>query len=176
MRAFHSALADVAGGLPQLTERIDVATGLLQDAAATPGLTVADRALAGSARDRLVPYVCSLAETTALHAEPHEDNVLWTRGGPVLIDFEAACRGPVEWDLAYLPQPALVAFPDRDDEAIARFRAGVSFCVAAWCLANPDPTPAVAEAATVHWKAMRGSWLAQTSSRLTRHSHRRHRW
>jgi hypothetical protein len=67
MRAFHSALADVAGGLPQLTERIDVATGLLQDAAATPGLTVADRALAGSARDRLVPYVCSLAETTALH-------------------------------------------------------------------------------------------------------------
>lgn len=79
----------------------------------------------------------------------------------MLIDFEAACRGPVEWDLAYLPPAALDAFPGRDEEATARLRAGVSFCVAAWCLANPDPTLDVTEAAVIHWDALRRSWLGR---------------
>lgn len=161
VRHFHSALADIVGELPELTEKIDRANQLFQDAGATPGLAAADRALAGEAHSRLVPVVRSLDQTTALHAEPHEDNVLWTERGPLLIDFEAACRGPAEWDLAYLPPAALASFPERDDTAIARLRAGISFCVAAWCLADPDPPPAVAEAANVHWQALRGSWLVR---------------
>jgi len=159
LRRFHSALGAIVGDLPELTEKIDQANALFQDAVATPGLAAADRALAAEAYSRLAPLVHSLGRATALHAEPHEDNILWTQHGPLLIDFEAACRGPTEWELAYLPPGALACFPERDDEAIARLRAGVSFCVAAWCLANPDPTPAVAEAAAVHWSALRGSWL-----------------
>jgi Ser/Thr protein kinase RdoA (MazF antagonist) len=158
---FHMALADAAGELPRLGERIDEAHRLVQDARATPSLTATDRVLAGGARDRLTALVISLDGRTALHGEPHEGNIVWRPDGPVLIDFEAACRGPVEWDLAYLPAGALDAFPNRDDEAIARLRAGVSFCVAAWCLASPDPTPAVAEAARIHWNALRGSWLGR---------------
>jgi Phosphotransferase enzyme family len=158
---FHLALADAAGELPLLGERIDEAHRLLQDAAATPSLTAADRLVAGRARDRMRALVTSLDGRTALHGEPHEGNIVWRPGGPFLIDFEAACRGPVEWDLAYLPAGALEAFSNRDDQAIASLRAGVSFCVAAWCLANPDPTPAVAEAARIHWNALRGSWLGR---------------
>ncbi len=161
LRSVHVALADTAHGLPRLAERIDRANRLLQDATATPSLTAADRRLAGRAGDRLLSLVTSLGGAAALHAEPHEGNIVWGPDGPVLIDFEAACLGPVEWDLAYLPADALDAFPGRDDDAIAMLRAGVSFCVAAWCLANPGPTPAVAEAATIHWNALRQSWLGR---------------
>lgn len=161
VRRFHVGLADVLGELPSLADTIERANGLLQNETATPSLTARDRLLAARAHDRLMPFVNSLGEPTALHAEPHEGNVVWTPDGPVLIDFEAACAGPVEWDLAYLPPAALDAFPGRDDGVIARLRAGVSFCVAAWCLADPDPAPAVAEAATIHWKALRRSWLGR---------------
>jgi hypothetical protein len=157
---FHAALADVASELPTLAERIDRAGRVLRDPAATPSLTVTDRTISRRAREGLMSLVASLGTGTALHAEPHDGNVLWRAGGPVLIDFDAACRGPVEWDLAYLPPAALAAFPARDDAVITRLRAGVSFCVAAWCLADPDPTPAVREAATIHWDAVRRSWLA----------------
>lgn len=161
VRHFHAALADIVGELPELAERIDRANRLFQDPSSTPGLAAADRTLAAGAHRRLAPLVRSLGQATALHAEPHEDNILWTERGPLLIDFEAVCRGPAEWDLAYLPPAALASFPERNDAAIARLRAGVSFCVAAWCLADLDPSPAVAEAATVHWRALRESWLVR---------------
>jgi hypothetical protein len=54
--------------------------------------------------------------------------------------------------------------PGTADEAIARLWAGISFHVAAWCLADPDPTPAVAEAAAVHLEAFRESWLVRQRS------------
>jgi phosphotransferase family enzyme len=160
VRRFHAALADVVSGLPTLAETIDRAGRVLRDPTATPSLTVADRTVSRRAHERLMSLVTSLGTGTALHAEPHEGNILWRTDGPVLIDFEAACRGPVEWDLAYLPPAALAPFPARDDAVIARLRAGVSFCVAAWCLANPDPAPAVRQAARIHWDAVRRSWLA----------------
>jgi hypothetical protein len=160
VRRFHAALAGVASRLPSLTDRIERASRLLQDPTLTPSLTAADRALSRRAHERLTPLVGSLGDATALHAEPHDGNIVWRPDGPVLIDFEAACRGPVEWDLAYLPPDALDAFPGRDDEAVAKLRAGVSFSVAAWCRAASDPTPAVTEAAAIHWNALRRSWLA----------------
>ncbi len=161
VRRVQAALADLAPELPPLSGTIDRANRLLQDSAATPSLAAADRALARRAHARLMPLVTALGDATGLHAEPHDGNIVWRAGGPVLIDFEAACRGPVEWDLAYLPPAALDAFPGRDEEATARLRAGVSFCVAAWCLANPDPTLDVTEAAVIHWDALRRSWLGR---------------
>jgi Ser/Thr protein kinase RdoA (MazF antagonist) len=161
LRLVHAALADMAPELPPLGGTIDRANRLLQDSTTTPSLTAADRALVRRAHERLMPLVTALGEATALHAEPHDGNIVWRPDGPVLIDFEAACRGPVEWDLAYLPPAALGAFPGRDDEAIASLRAGHSFCVAAWCLANPDPTPELTEAAAIHWDALHRSWLGR---------------
>src|SRR6185437_5645656 len=140
LRSFHAALADVADELPRLIDKIGLASRLLQDEVATPSLTSADRGLAGRAHARLTALVSSLGRPTALHGEPHDGNIVWTADGPVLIDFEGACQGPLEWDLVYLPAGALSAFPERDDDTIAKLRAGVSYCVAAWCLANPDPT------------------------------------
>jgi len=161
VRNFHRALADVAGELPRLADKTALANRLLQDEAATPALAPAERELAGRAYDRLMCLVESLTHSTALHGEPHDGNIVWTAAGPVLLDFEAACQGPREWDLSYLPAGALSVFAGRDDGTIAMLRGGLSFCVAAWCLATRDPTPAVAEAANIHWNALGRSWLAR---------------
>ncbi|MFE1199320.1 phosphotransferase family protein [Streptomyces olivaceoviridis] len=39
-----------------------------------------------------------------LHGEPHPGNVLSTKNGPLFIDLETCCRGPVEFGLAHVPE------------------------------------------------------------------------
>jgi Phosphotransferase enzyme family len=150
VRAFHDALSDSLPALPKLTSTVDSAAGLL---------AVHDPELASHAHTRLRSLLHRLTHTTGLHGQPHAGNVLWTDSGPLLIDFEAACAGPPEWDLAYLDAYGDV-FPECDPVVVDQLRAGVSFCVAAWCLAQPGRAPAVDEAARYHLAALRGSWLA----------------
>ena len=38
-----------------------------------------------------------------MYGEPHPGNLISTRTGPLLIDFEKCCRGPIEFDLAHAP-------------------------------------------------------------------------
>ncbi len=37
-----------------------------------------------------------------IHGSPHPYNVLLVNGKPTFIDFETACIGPIEWDLAHM--------------------------------------------------------------------------
>jgi aminoglycoside phosphotransferase (APT) family kinase protein len=162
---FQTALAELGPWLPRLMDRVEDAHRLFQDRDATRRLTAGDRQVTAQAYEKLVRLLAQLDDATALHGEPHDGNVLWTERGPALIDFEASCTGPREWDLAYLPAGAIDdAFPDRDDGAVAKLRAGVSFCVAAWCSVDPDRSPEVAEAAAFHLGALRRSWLAATGA------------
>jgi Ser/Thr protein kinase RdoA (MazF antagonist) len=160
LAGIHAALAGVVDTLPRLAEKIGRAGELFQDPSATAGLTAADRRLAALAHARLREYLDSLDGSTGLHGEPHDGNVIWTDAGPLLLDFEASCTGPLEWDLAYLPKDALAAFPEPNDATVECLRSAVSFCVAAWCSAQPARAPEVAEAAVYHLDALRRSWLA----------------
>jgi len=161
LHGFHTALHDMVGTLPPLVEKIDRAAALYRAADATSQLSTLDRRLAERAYLRLREFFRGLDASTALHGEPHEGNIIWTKHGPVLIDFEATCAGPLEWDLAYLPPAAVAEFRDRDDNVVAKLRPAVSFCVAAWCLAQPTRAPEVARAATYHFRELRHSWLAR---------------
>jgi hypothetical protein len=161
VRGFHSALTEFAAALPSLAAKIDDAAELLRDRDRTPGMTDQDRQVATRAEPRIQELLDQLEPDIALHGEPHAGNVIWTGDGPLLIDFEASCTGPLEWDLAYLPDEAREAFPYRDDALIERIRAVVSYCVAAWCCADPEPTPEVAAAARHHLARLRRSWLAE---------------
>src|SRR5258708_4332741 len=38
-----------------------------------------------------------------LHGDPHRGNLLISRSGCLMIDFESVCSGPLEWDLSALP-------------------------------------------------------------------------
>jgi hypothetical protein len=69
----------------------------------------------------------------SLHGEPHAGNRLRTSSGIRWIDFENACRGPVEWDLAFLPERAWTVFEDVDMALLGLMRALAQAQVATWC-------------------------------------------
>jgi len=46
-----------------------------------------------------------------LHGEPHPGNVLGTKDGPLFIDLETCCRGPIESGLAHVPAEVCVYHP-----------------------------------------------------------------
>jgi Ser/Thr protein kinase RdoA (MazF antagonist) len=153
--AFHKALGDFPDPLPPLEEKLAEAAALFADPARTPELKAADRRLTASVYEKLQREQSRLTGKVPLHGEPHADNVLWMDGRPLFIDFEAACTGPVEWDLAYLPDEARAAFPGCDQQLLGRLRQAISFCVAAWCWAQIGRAPEVDEAALHHLEVLR---------------------
>jgi hypothetical protein len=68
-----------------------------------------------------------------LHGEPHAGNYLLTPAGLRWIDFEDACRGPMEWDLAFLPEDGVATFKDVDVDLLALLQTLNSARVATWC-------------------------------------------
>lgn len=71
-----------------------------------------------------------------LHGEPHAGNRLRTSSGIRWIDLEGVCRGPVEWDLAFLPEQAWTVFEDVDLALLGLVRALAQAQVATWCWAQ----------------------------------------
>lgn len=149
LQAFHEAFADFPDRLPPLREKLLRAAALFADPAETPKLTASDRRLVASVYAKRLEQT-PLEGRSSLHGEPHADNVLWTHEGPLLIDFEAACTGPLEWDVAYLSEEARSEFPECDPELLGLAQLAVSFCVAAWCAAQPGRALEVDEAALFH--------------------------
>jgi Phosphotransferase enzyme family len=104
--------------------------------AALPG---SERSLLRRAIDRLRGEVegHGFAERP-LHGEPHDANLLVTPDGLRWVDLEATCVGPLEWDLAFLPDGALEVFADVDHELLELLRTLNSARVATWCWARAD--------------------------------------
>jgi hypothetical protein len=67
-----------------------------------------------------------------LHGEPHAGNVLATAHGLRFIDFETCCRGPIEFDVAHVPEPVSAWYAGVDEELLADCRGLVLAMVAAW--------------------------------------------
>jgi Ser/Thr protein kinase RdoA (MazF antagonist) len=156
LKVVHEALAEFEGPLPTfITELIDARRLLQPDR--SPALKPADRRfLAGVATDLQASLATLKGEWRPLHGSPHHANWLPSTDGPLLLDFETACRGPLEWDLAALTDEALAFFPGADREAILTMRRMRSVCVAAKCWVAPGRAPEVREAAHVHLKLLRG--------------------
>ena len=82
------------------------------------------------------------SEDVVLHAEPHDGNRLVYEGSVLYFDLEAACRGPLEWDLAYVSQGVADLFwPDHDRERRRRLRTAVSVCVSTYCWRHVTARP-----------------------------------
>ena len=67
-----------------------------------------------------------------LHGEPHPGNLLSTKDGLRFIDFETCCRGPIEFDVAHVPDDVAAFYPDVDRDLFADCRRLVLAMVAAW--------------------------------------------
>lgn len=159
LSAVHRGLADFGGALPPFTVELDDAARLLQPAR-SPALSRVDRRFLSTVVDELRSALTQPAVGwRPLHGSPHDANWLIGADGPLLLDFETACRGPVEWDLAALGDGVLTGFPEADRERISVMRRMRSVCVAAKCWVEPERAPEVREAAHVHLKLLRGQRL-----------------
>lgn len=54
-----------------------------------------------------------------LRGEPHPGNLLKTDSGILFVDLETGCRGPVEYDLAHVPEEVSARYPDVDPELLS---------------------------------------------------------
>jgi hypothetical protein len=89
-----------------------------------------------------------LSSVHVLHGDPWiGGNLVNTTSGPRLIDFEAVCRGPFEWDFSSFGGDVIDAV---DQELFAICEALRRLTVAAWCWAQPGRAHEVDEAARWH--------------------------
>jgi Phosphotransferase enzyme family len=159
LKVVHEALAGFDGRLPVFTVELDDAARLLRPDR-SPALIPGDRAFLLSVIDELRPVLDRVeSRYRPLHGSPHEANWLLCADGPLLLDFETACLGPVEWDLSALGDEVADLFPEADLELLGTLRRMRSVCVAAKCWAATDRAPEVREAARVHLKLLRGERL-----------------
>ena len=80
-------------------------------------------------------------EEQLLHGEPHPGNVLSTKDGLRFIDLETCCRGPIEFDVAHVPEVASARYPEADHELVRECRHLILAMVAAWRWDRDDQFP-----------------------------------
>lgn len=157
LRSVQESLRDITEPLPPFLVELDDAARLLSDLERMSVLPDADlqflQEVHASLRSDLVPQALP---SRPLHGSPHEGNWLATGSGPLLLDFETACRGPLEWDLSALGDDVASIFPSVDRDLLAILRRMRSLCVAVKCGIEPDRAPEVFEAAHVHLRLLRG--------------------
>ena len=143
----HAGLLDVDLPVPHVMDRVREAERLVASAARTPEFSEADRDLLATTFDTASRAVHERhAAEQLLHGEPHPGNVLATTSGPRFIDLETCCRGPLEFDLAHVPEAVSDLYADVDPDLLRQCRILVLAMVAAWRLDPEDRFPRGQEA------------------------------
>jgi hypothetical protein len=143
LAALHAGLDVLDQVLPSFLWAIDLAHAAVSDDERMQALD-ADRLAALRERfdhwARAARQIDDLAGARALHGEPHQGNVILTSDGPRFLDFEAACTGPLEWDLASMPPGVAAASDGVDHDRLGLLRLLNSARVATWGWAHAsDP-------------------------------------
>ena len=133
LERLHAGLRKLDVTTPHFTDRVAEAQQLVASRDHTPALADADRELLSSTLRSLRRAIGDRgAAEQLLHGEPHPGNVLSTKNGLLFIDLETCCRGPVEFDLAHVPEEVSERYPDADQELLRECRIIVLAMVAAW--------------------------------------------
>src|ERR1035437_1998044 len=129
----HAGMRKLDVTTPHFTDRVAEAQQLVASRDHTPALADADRELLCNTLRSLRREIGDPgAAEQLLHGEPHPGNVLSTKNGLLFIDLETCCRGPVEFDLAHVPEEVSERYPDADQELLRECRIIVLAMVAAW--------------------------------------------
>jgi hypothetical protein len=128
LERLHAGMRTIDAPTPHFTERVADAH---RNVASTPLLDDAERELLSSTLRDLGRAVTDRgAPEQLLHGVPHPGNVLNTKDGPLFIDLETCCHGPVEFDLAHVPAAVSEHYPDVD-QALLRDCRGLVLAVVA---------------------------------------------
>jgi len=129
----HAGMRSVEIAAPHFMERVAQAERLVANRDATPALGEADRHLLLSTLHTARQQIHNRGATEQLlHGEPHPGNLLNAYGGPLFIDLETCCRGPIEFDVAHAPDEVSAHYPNVDHILLEECRRLVLAMVAAW--------------------------------------------
>jgi hypothetical protein len=140
LRRLHLALHQTGIDLPSFRAMVARASQVLNDDSLMAALRRADRELLCASYERgFADLESARFDEFRLHGEPHSGNRIATSKGLRWIDFESACIGPVEWDLAFQTDEVVALFPEADLGLLALLRRLNSARVATWCLVSRHP-------------------------------------
>ncbi len=133
LHRLHTGMRSIEIATPHFLDRTAEAERLVAHRHETPALAEADRHLLLSTLENARERIHSRgAAEQLLHGEPHPGNLLSTQGGLLFIDFETCCRGPIEFDVAHVPNEVSAHYPDVDQVLLAECRRLALAMVAAW--------------------------------------------
>lgn len=156
LERLHSGMRKLDLRTPHFTDRVEEAQHLVEGTHLTPDLADTDRRLLiTTLRSQRQAIVDRGAAEQMLHGEPHPGNVLSTESGLLFIDFETCCRGPVEFDLAHVPEDVSECYANADHDLLSQCRALVLAMVAAWRWDLGDQFPDRQRAARALLSALR---------------------
>ncbi|MEE1941202.1 aminoglycoside phosphotransferase family protein [Streptomyces sp. TRM 70361] len=138
----HAGMRELDVPVPRFTDRVERAQHLVADRDRTPALADADRELLGATLRSLGRVIGERGGAgQPLHGEPHPGNVLATEGGPLFVDLETCCRGPVEFDLAHAPEEVGAHYPGADQVLLRQCRILVLAMITTWRWDRDDQLP-----------------------------------
>lgn len=131
LERLHASMRKVDVETPHFTDRVADVEEWVARRGATPDLSDENRELLVHT---LTSLRTSVVERSApeqlLHGEPHPWNVLDTTSGLRFVDFENCVRGPVEWDLGWVPSGVSERYSGADRELVVDCR-GLALAVVA---------------------------------------------
>ena len=138
----HSGMRQIDVPAPHFTDRVAQAQRLVDTPARTPELGEADRGLLSDTLTRLGRMIDDRgADAQLLHGEPHPGNLLSTGEGPLFIDLETCCRGPVEFDIAHAPEEVGEHYPAADPVLLRQCRILTLAIATTWRWDRDDQLP-----------------------------------
>jgi Ser/Thr protein kinase RdoA (MazF antagonist) len=142
LERLHAGMRHVDVIAPHFTDRVAEAQWLVGSRPRTPDLSDADRKLLSTTL-REVTWAIGQRDVAEqlLHGEPHPGNLLRTKYGLLFADFETCCRGPVEFDVAHVPEDVSRHYPDADQELLRECRILMLAMVATWRWDRDDQLP-----------------------------------
>jgi hypothetical protein len=123
LHRLHAGMRRVEVATPHFMTRAAEAERLVTDRDASPALAQADRHLLVSTLHSTREQIRSRgAAEQLLHGEPHPGNLLSAQNGVLFIDFETCCRGPIEFDVAHVPDKVSSHYLDVDQVLLQECR------------------------------------------------------
>jgi phosphotransferase family enzyme len=161
LQRLHAGMRELDVPAPHFTDRVEEAQHLVASREHTPALADADRQLLDDTLRNLSRVIVGRGGAEQLlHGEPHPGNVLTTRYGPLFVDLETCCRGPVEFDLAHAPEEVSRHYPGVDRDLLRECRILVLAMIATWRWDRDDQLP--------NGRQLGTEWLGQIRAALDR--------
>jgi Ser/Thr protein kinase RdoA (MazF antagonist) len=138
----HASMRQIDVATPHFTDRVAEAQRLVGSRDQTPALADADREFLSNTLQSLRRAIGERGGAEQLlHGEPHPGNLLRTKQGLLFIDLETCCRGPVEFDIAHVPEAVSEHYPGADQGLLGACRILTLALVAAWRWDRDDQFP-----------------------------------